>query len=760
MLDDVGSSLASAAMAPEHVDALFTAEGSEQAGWVVEGATVTAGLNRPYLIAIDLQTDRADADPSQLLGSAAELRIVRAASENGYGGIVSSVKAAGRGDMGAVVRVTVEPALCALRHGRDTRIFQDLTVPEILEEVLSVELGPYGRTLRLELQRSYPKRESTVQYGESHFDFVHRLMEEEGILYYFEQDGAVETLVLIDAAAQHPRIDAPYLQFSSRDGDLSTNTDEYVRRFDRVTRIGTNAVATRHFDWTHPSALVEGTSTEGADPARESYEHDEAFTLHGFAGAYTASDAGDQVRLRHEAHRRAAETFEGRSSVVGMRTGLRFDLVGHPEGLDGAYVVIEDTHHLLAHAARAPVAGAEAGARHVSLFRAVAADTPWRPLRTRPRPRIAGIQTAIVTGPAGEEIHCDEHGRIKVQFHWDRQGRLDERTSCWVRCMQTAAGSGFGAWVLPRVGWEVVVSFVDGDPDRPLVTGCVYNGDQPLPYPLPEKKALTLFKSNSYPGGNGFNELRLDDSKHAEEIFLHGEKDWTTVIKHDLTRQVGHDEVQHVANDRTRTVGVDETLSVGANRTRTVGANETVTVGANETRAVGANRTRAVAANEQVTVGAAQTVSIGAARSVRVGAEDQLQVLADRSVQVVGSQTVVVGSGESTRIGSSADRKVGGSASEKVSRSRSRKVGVMESVNVGIAQMINVTAARMVTAGLVHMINAGMMLMLNAGQKIELKCGGSKISLTAGGKITISGSEIDIVATGDVNAKGAMINLN
>ena len=743
--------------------AVFLEDGADSLTWEVTGATVESALNRPYAIELELLSREPGAEAAELFARSVALRIEHGRGTVTRSGIASSVRSSWQGHEGIGARVRIEPALAALGHGRDSRIFQDETVPEILEHVLGEGLGPYGRGVRMELHRDYPQREYTVQYQESDLDFAHRLMEEEGILYYFAQEDDVEQVVLIDDPAQHPHIDSATLTWSDRESDGTTLERDYVRALEQHARIRGTDVSTRHFDWTHPSLLVEGSDEAGDGIARESYEHDEQLTLHGFTRAYEASDVADQARIRADALRREQRVFEGRSTSAEIRPGYRFTLESHPEGLDGDYVVVEARHHVLDHARH----GDTAGEGYVNVFTAVAASTPWRPLRRRARPRISGIQTAIVTGPAGEEIHCDDHGRIKVQFHWDRHGRLDERTSCWVRVMQTSAGSGFGAWVLPRVGWEVVVSFVDGDPDRPLVTGCVYNGDQPLPYPLPEKKSLTLFKSNSYPGGGGFNELRLDDSKNAEEIFLHGQKDWNTTILNDLTRDVGHDETQHVANNRTRTVGVDETLTVSNNRQRTVGVDETIQVGANRTRSVGANeqvmvgadRSHTVGANETIQVGADQAIQIAGVREAMVGADESLEVAGARSVGVAGAQSVQVGLDESYKIGLSAERKVGSSSNEKVGKIRKRKVGLLEMVNVGVGQMINVAAARIVSAGMVHMLNAGVMLSMKAGSKVQLSCGGSKVTLSPGG-IKVEGPAIEIAAGGDVKVTGSTIHLN
>lgn len=613
------------------VEALFYADATPSVTWNVVGATVTTALNEPYVIKLDVESERADADPLELLGSASTLVLRRNLGENVYGGVVSSVRTYHHHGRAVRAALVVEPALAALRIGRESRIFQDKTVPAVLHEVLTEALGPYGRKVQVDVLREYPEREYTVQYQESNFDFVHRLMEEEGIVYYFDpgEDG-IEKLVLIDATQQHPPIeDGPILDYSRMQGDGGLMAQEYVRALEPVSAIVGTEVATRHFDWTHPALMVEGHAAGGREsdvpdgssfgPKRESYEHDEQLTLHRYSLAYRAYDVADQQRLRREQQARDASTFQAESSVSRVRAGVRFELNGHPSvGLNTAYVVVSAAHYVGTHIDRAREPSDERS-HYENRFVAVPAEVPYRPLRAHPRPRIHGIQTAIVTGPAGEEIHTDEHGRVKVQFHWDRVGRMDDHTTCWIRCMQSWSGKGWGAWVLPRVGMEVVVSFIDGDVDRPLVTGCVYNGDNTHPYQLPAKKMVSTLKSNSYPGGNGYNELRFDDTKGQEEIWVHGEKDWNTVIEHDLTREVRNDETQSVTHDRTRSVGHDEHVTVQNDRTKAVGVNETLTVGVNRARMVGVNETVAVGASQSISVVVDQTTKVGSNRTVEVG---------------------------------------------------------------------------------------------------------------------------------------------
>ncbi|MGE0785001.1 MAG: type VI secretion system Vgr family protein [Sandaracinaceae bacterium] len=626
------------AITRRQIEPLFQAVAAPSIRWTVHGATVSTALNQPYVIRLTIESDQRGADPLELLGSSATLVLRRDLgdasgaddlAENVYGGIVSSIRVEPSIGRRETIRASLvlEPALAGLRHGRDSRIFQEQTVPEILRDVLSSALSPYGREVQLEVQREYPAREYTVQYQESDFDFVHRLMEEEGIVYYFTPgDDGVETLVLMDAPQQHPPIEGgPILEYAVVTGGWGVLTEEHVGRFEPVSTVVGTEIATRHFDWTHPAVLIEGQAAgtpegdipDGAasGPARESYEHDEPLTMHRYELAYRAYDVADQQRLRRERQAREARTFQATSSVSAIRAGVRFELNGHPSvALNAEYVVTSVVHRVGGHMDHEAGDGEDMPVNYENTFVAVPADVPYRPVRVRPRPRVHGIQTAIVTGPPGEEIHTDEHGRVKVQFPWDRRGRMDDHTTCWIRCMQSWSGHGFGAWILPRVGMEVVVSFIDGDLDRPFVTGCAFNGDNVTPYELPAKKMVSTFKTNSYPGGDGYNELRFDDTKSAEEIWMHGEKDWNTVIEHDLDREVRHDERQRVLHDRTRNVGNNETLVVGANRLRMVGLNESVAVVVNQDTKVGANRTVDVGLNQVFTAGETFEIRCGKSR--------------------------------------------------------------------------------------------------------------------------------------------------
>ena len=318
-------------MAVEQVEATFTAEGTSGVGWVVRGATVRRTLNEPYTVELDIQTDQADTDPLQMLGLGCELVFERGEQQRSIGGIVSSVTANHPDPQIIGATLTFEPALAALRHIRDTRIFQEKTVPEILEEVLNEDLGAYQRSVTVDLQRTYPAREYTVQFKETDFDFVHRLMEEEGIVYYFEQGDGIETLVLIDDPSQHAEIDGlqgAMLEFSNVEGEFVDSSREAVNSLVPRTQMRSTQAATRHFNWTRPSSPIQAEEAGGgggdypdgsADgPLRESYEHDEQLTLHSYSSTYQAEDSADQARIRRELQRRDAELCEGRATSLSL----------------------------------------------------------------------------------------------------------------------------------------------------------------------------------------------------------------------------------------------------------------------------------------------------------------------------------------------------------------------------------------------------------------------------------------------------------
>jgi type VI secretion system secreted protein VgrG len=355
---------------------------------------------------------------------------------------------------------------------------------------------------------------------------------------------------------------------------------------------------------------------------------------------------------------------------------------------------------------------------------------PYRPEVKTSCPRIHGTQTAVVTGPGGSEIFTDKYGRIKVQFFWDRQGKKDEHSSCWVRVAQSWAGRSFGTWFLPRIGQEVVVTFLEGDPDRPLVVGSVYNAEMTVPFALPANKTQSGLRTHSSMGGSGANcnEFRFEDRKGSEMVTLHAEKDLETQTEHDAQHWVGHDETTTVDNNRTETVHANETITIDKNRTETVHMNETVNVDM--------NRSHTVALNEALTVGVARVHTVGAAEAITVGA----------------AQTITVGAEQNTAVGAS--------QSTEVADNRSVSVGKDQTISVSGSETVSVTKDRSTNIGENETLEVGKKIAITAGDEIVLNTGSATITMKKNGDITIEGKQITIKGSGDVVIKGQKILQN
>jgi type VI secretion system secreted protein VgrG len=493
------------------------------------------------------------------------------------------------------------------------------------------------------------------------------------------------------------------------------------------------------FDFIKPrTSLLAQHATAGTYPKSDA----EVFAYPG--GYLTVGDGGRYAQRRLEALQQQHERVIGGGNARALAVGALFSLENHPrEDQNREYLVVAALHHLSG-------TDYESGVAHASTditvsFDAIPSKQPYRSLSTTRRARVAGPQTAIVVGKAGEEIYTDQYGRVKVQFHWDRLGKRDENSSCWVRVSQVWAGKNWGAMHIPRIGQEVVVDFLEGDPDRPIITGRVYNAAEMPPYDLPANQTQSGIKSRSSKGGSpaNFNEIRFEDKMGSEMLTIHAEKDQEISVEHDESHTVGHDrtksivhdETTSVGNNRTETVGNNEQISIGVNRTEKVGVNESITIGANRTINVGASetatvalqRTHSVGVNETISVGAAQEVTIGAAQTITVGAVQAVTVGADQTINVAANRSVTSGSNQSVAVGAAASMTVGADESRAVTGGRTTSVGKDDALSV----TNNLT--------------------INAGDSITITTGSASISMKKDGTITISGKDITINGSGGIN---------
>ena len=339
------------------------------------------------------------------------------------------------------------------------------------------------------------------------------------------------------------------------------------------------------------------------------------------------------------------EVVEGSSLCRSFSPGGKFKVVDHhSKAEEGKTYAILTVGHSMSEGGTYGTGGSAAG-EYRNTFTSIPIATAFRPARLTPKPVVQGVQPAVVVGPAGEEIYTDKYGRVKVQFFWDRKGQKNDKSSCWIRVSQPWAGKNWGAIALPRIGQEVLVEFIEGDPDRPIITGRVYNADQMPPYDLPANMTQSGVKSRSSKQGTtaNFNEIRFEDKKGSEEVYIHAEKDKKVMVENDRTENVGHNESITIGNDRTESVGNNENITIGKNRTESVGKNENISIGENRSTDVGKN--------EDVTIGETRTESVGKNENITIGENREEQVGKNEKITITEMRTVEVGKDDKTQVG-------------------------------------------------------------------------------------------------------------
>jgi type VI secretion system secreted protein VgrG len=509
------------------------------------------------------------------------LKLTGDAGERHFHGIVTRFGSTGHGGGFASYEAVVHPWLWLLKKSADCRIFQDKSVPDIVKEVCS----GYGGQAALDiggLTGDYAALPYCVQYRETDFDFVCRLLEEAGIYFYFTHTADSHTMVLADAHTSHTLIDGyGALKFASGQANRGV-VEESVSSWTAHGEIQPSSVVLNDYNYEKSGSSLSGGTRATAQIEAGFGQAD--YEIYDYPGRYAESAQGNGLakgrlqRLHGQTEEIAAVT-----DARGMFAGGLFALDGHAREDQNRKYLVTGTQYEISGGAYA--SGIDKELEVVCRLNAIGHSFAYRPPAICARPVIHGPQTAIVVGKAGEEIWTDKYGRIKVQFHWDRLGKDDENSSCWVRVAQGWAGKGWGAMALPRIGMEVVVSFLEGDPDRPLVTGCVYNSDAMPPYPLPAEQTRSTIKSQSSKGGEGFNELRFEDKKGAEEVFMHAERDFLRVVKNNDALKVGFetadkgDQTIDIKNDQTETIGNNQSLTVKADQTVDVNGKQAVKVG-------------------------------------------------------------------------------------------------------------------------------------------------------------------------------------
>ncbi len=499
---------------------------------------------------------------------------------------------------------TIVPWLWRLQFRRNNRIFQDLSTPEIVKKVLA-DAGLGSKGFRLDLIETYAPRNYCVQYNEDDLSFLCRLLEEDGIFYFFEHSKDEHTLIFADHSAIHrPIAGDPNLWLCPPGGEVSDKEDIHSFRFSERIRPG--AVTLRDYNLHKPSEPMEVKKLGKRHTDLEMYTYPGEYQDPGRGGSHQGQTL---AKLRLEAHQAARRVGSGTSDSPRLTPGQTLTLVGHPRAeLDIEYRILGVKH--VGNQPQVLDQDATGEFNYQNSFTVSELSIPYRAPQTTPRPVMRGLQTATVVGPEGEEVYTDEHGRVKVQFHWDRSEPFDETSSCWVRVSQLWAGNGWGTMFIPRIGHEVLVDFIEGDPDRPVITGRVYTGENRPPYPLPDEKTKTTIKSDSSRGSGGFNELRFEDNKGSEQVFIHAQKDFDEVVLNNHTEDVGANETNTIGSNQDTTVGANRTMHVKGNFEETIDGTETRKVTGAVDETFSASETRNISADQSETIGGSVTRTI------------------------------------------------------------------------------------------------------------------------------------------------------
>jgi type VI secretion system secreted protein VgrG len=666
-------------------------------------------------------------------------------------------------------QATLRPTLWYATRGSDMKIFQGDTVPEIIKKVL----GKYPIDLNVsKLTETYRKWDYCVQYRESDFNFVSRLMEHEGIYYFFEHSAGNHKMVLCDSIAAHkPFPGYASVPYYPPDATYSDNEKDHFNSWLITQAVDPGTYVTNETDFKKPNADLKLIESQPKGHANASYE------IYDFPGGYTELGDGEHYsKVRMEALQHQQESVVGTGHMRGAAPGYLLSLTNQKRSdQNRKYLVTACDYAMRDNQYEADGSGSYDFQAQMS---AIPSSDPYRPKRLTPKPHTSGPESAVIVGPPGEEIYTDEFGRAKVQFPWDRIGKKNQDSTCWIRISNPWAGSNFGAISLPRIGQEVLVDFINGDPDRPIITHRLYNANNMPPWALPGNKTQSGILTRSSKGGdpgdgmkNGIgsaNALRFEDMKGQEQLWLHAEKDQLTEVENDEDKWVG--------NDRRKTIDRDETNVIHRDRTETVDRNEKITVHGWRTEEVDLDETITIHKNRKERVDNNETISIGDNRKEDVGKNETISIGINR--------TETVGNNEKVKIGVNQNLTVGSNKQESIGLTSLKNVGIAQMTNIGAVFNLNVGAAWMSNVGMLHSHNVGMKfattvgtsytlssgesvsvssgstIVHSAGSEISLVTGSSSITMKSDGTIMIKGVKVEIEGATIVDLDGKVIDMN
>ncbi len=666
---------------------------------LLQGIGGIEGISSLYRFDLDLLAEN-PVSMSGVIGQKATVSIDTSGGTRFINGRVSRFAQCGGDVRFRYYRAEIVPWLWLLTRTTDCRIFQNKSTPEIIKQIF----GEYGfQDFKDKLSGSYQPREYCVQYRETDFNFISRLMEEEGMFYFFEHEDGREVFVFADGSSAHGAVPG---QASARFHRIAGGIRRYedvVTSWDMQQNLDPGKYSHTDYNFEDPMVRLIA-SRSSAKPVGGNLKYE----VYEYPGDYRKKDRGDALaKIRIEELECGQLTVEGTGTCRSFIPGYKFNLTEHPESsMNGAYVLTEVQ-------LTASVGGEYTGVEsdtggYSNQFTCIPLSVPYRPRRKTPRPVIGGLQTAVVVGPADEEIYTDKYGRVKVQFHWDREGKKDENSSCWMRVSQPWAGKGWGGMWIPRIGQEVIVEHLEGDPDQPMITGRVYNAVETPPYKLPDHHTVSTFMSRSSKGGGSgnYNEIRFEDSKDNEQIFVNAEKDMDERVEHDSREYIGNDRHLIVHNNQFELVDVDKHGHVKGNHMEQVEKDMSLHVVGNLMEKIDQDMSHEVGQNRMEKVGSDMSVEVGSNRMEKVGSNLSIQVGSDCKEDV--------GSSRSLSVGTSCDEKVGTKyamdAGQEIHLKGGMKVIIEAGMQVslkGAGGFIDIGPAGVTIQGMLVKINSG-----------------------------------------------------
>jgi type VI secretion system secreted protein VgrG len=666
----------------------------------------------------------------------------------------------------------VVPALWFLTRRAQSRIFQHVGVPDILKAVLK------GLDVTFELQGTFQPRDYCVQYRESDFHFASRLMEEEGIYYFFKHSEKGHQLVVANTPQSHAELPLASTLLYKNIEQGAAQTEALVSYWAKTQELTSGKVTLwdHCFELPHKHLEAEKTIQESVAVGGATHKLKVAdngqLEVYDYPGAYAQRfdgidrGGGDQpadvqkifednkrttdIRMQQEAV--TSLLIDGRSNYRNLTSGFKFKLAlaaGEVAGKalkpEGEYVLTAVTH--TARMESDYRSGDWGGFNYQNSFQSIPFALPFRPTRKTEKPVVPGSQTAVVVGPAGEEIFTDKYSRVKVQFHWDRQGKGNADSSCWVRVATHWAGKQWGIIHIPRIGQEVVVDFLEGDPDQPIIVGSVYNAEMMPPYALPGNKTQSGVKSRSSLGGSpeDFNEIMFEDKKGSELLYIRAQKDQTIAVENDEAHWVGH--------DRMKTVDNDETTLVHGNRTETVDKDEKITIHGNRTEVVDKDETITIHQNRTETVDKNETITIHGGRTETVDKEENITIHGGRTETVDKNENITISGGRTENVSKDENITIGGGRTESVAKDENITISGGRTESVAKDEGVSITGGRTVSVGKDDGLSVAKNLTITAGESISITTGSASIVMNKNGTITISGKNISIQDDGETNVK-------